>query len=60
LLPSLCFVFWSVTTPEFAKEEDQSIAKLTGVNEQVQAAIDQQRVMLFQLEQEITNLTQRL
>ena len=33
----------SVTTPEFAKEEDQSIAKLQASNDIVQGAIDQQR-----------------
>jgi hypothetical protein len=50
----------SVTTPDFAREEDQSIAKLTAVNAQLQASIDEQRMVLHALEQEISNLTQKL
>jgi len=48
------------TTPEFAREEDQSIEKLTAVNQQVQQSMDEQRARLFALEQEISNLTQKL
>ena len=40
---SHCSLGGSVTTPEFAKEEDQSIAKLQASNDIVQGAIDQQR-----------------
>lgn len=50
----------SVTTPQFAKDEDASIAKLQQVNESIQHQIDVQRSKLFLLEQEIQQLTQNL
>lgn len=57
---SLCFCALLVTTADFAKEEDSAIAKLQAANELIQSQIDQQRARLFIVEQEITNLTQKL
>jgi len=48
------------TTPEFAKEEDSSIAKLQAANENVQAHIDQLRSRLFVVEQDVAQLTKQL